>query len=172
MRIIAGQYKNSIIDAPKTPLTHPMSEKSRGALFNLLGDISNLVFLDAYSGSGAVAIEALSRQVSKAVVIENNPKALKTIKHNFSVLNLDKQLDVFSGRVGSFKSLLKFNIIFADPPFDKINLEEINYLTNFIAKDGIFILSYPGKKLAPSLTNLRMVKENNYGDNKLVIYQA
>lgn len=61
MRIISGIYGGRTIQSPSGHKTHPMSEKMRGAIFNALGDIKGLSFLDAYGGSGAVALEAISR---------------------------------------------------------------------------------------------------------------
>ena len=61
MRIIAGQLKSRIFKAPPDS-SHPMSERARGAIFNMLVDVKGLVVLDAYAGSGALAIEAISRE--------------------------------------------------------------------------------------------------------------
>ena len=61
MRIIAGTLKGQQFQTPHSHKTHPMGDKIRGALFNVLGDIEGLSFLDAFSGSGALAFEAASR---------------------------------------------------------------------------------------------------------------
>ena len=60
MRVISGKFGGQLFDAPKGHRTHPMSEKVRGALFSVLGDISGLTVLDAFAGSGALSIEAIS----------------------------------------------------------------------------------------------------------------
>nr|MBP9820948.1 RsmD family RNA methyltransferase [Candidatus Saccharibacteria bacterium] len=60
MRIIAGFLGGRLIESPHNNKTHPMSEKMRGALFNSLGDINGLTFLDAFAGTGACGFEAIS----------------------------------------------------------------------------------------------------------------
>ena len=66
MRIIAGSLGGRVFKAPSGHRTHPMSEKIRGAIFNALGDISDLTVLDAFTGSGALCFEAVSRGVANA----------------------------------------------------------------------------------------------------------
>jgi len=172
MRVISGLYKNQQIDAPKTTLTHPMSEKARGAIFNQLGNLSNQIVLDAYAGSGSIAIEALSREASMVVMIENNKLALKTIKQNLIRIKLQQKIDIYSIDVKKFSSTLKFNVIIADPPYDKINNNDLNHLASFLDKNGIFVLSYPSKIPPPLLSNLNLIKELRYGNSKLITYQT
>ena len=72
MRIISGVLGGRVFKAPNGNKTHPMSEKIRGAMFNSLGDISGLTVLDAFSGSGAVAIEAFSRGAEHVVAVDSS----------------------------------------------------------------------------------------------------
>lgn len=62
LRVISGSLGGRLINSPPGNKTHPMSEKMRGAIFNILGNIEGLDVLDAYSGSGAIALEAISRK--------------------------------------------------------------------------------------------------------------
>ncbi|MCA9328933.1 RsmD family RNA methyltransferase, partial [Candidatus Saccharibacteria bacterium] len=70
MRVIAGEFKSRILKDPTGNRTHPMAEKVRGALFNSLGDITGLDVLDAFAGTGAVGIEALSRGAKRVWSVE------------------------------------------------------------------------------------------------------
>ena len=79
LRIIAGNLGGRFIDSPDTATTHPMSERMRGALFNILGDITGKVVLDPFAGSGALGLEALSRGAASALFLERDAKAQKTI---------------------------------------------------------------------------------------------
>ena len=70
MRIIAGDLKGREFKSPRGRTTRPMSEKTRGALFNTLGDIEGLSVLDGFAGSGALVFEAISRGAVSALAIE------------------------------------------------------------------------------------------------------
>jgi 16S rRNA (guanine966-N2)-methyltransferase len=94
MRIIAGKLGGRTFQAPKTNNTHPMSDKIRGALFNILGDLSGLTVLDAFAGSGAVGFEAISRGATHAYLIELDKDAYGTIKQNAKALGVEDVVTV------------------------------------------------------------------------------
>jgi 16S rRNA (guanine966-N2)-methyltransferase len=94
MRIIAGTLKGREFKSPHGHKTHPMSEKVRGALFNVLGDIEGLEFLDAFAGSGALAFEAASRGAKSIIAIDKDTSAHKTIDQNVKELRLQKLVHV------------------------------------------------------------------------------
>src|SRR5437868_2924372 len=82
MRIIAGKLKGREFKSPHGHKTHPMSDKVRGALFNILGDIDELTFLDAFAGSGALAFEAVSRGAKSVAAIDKDSSAHKALEQN------------------------------------------------------------------------------------------
>ncbi|MFO0882462.1 MAG: RsmD family RNA methyltransferase [Candidatus Saccharimonadales bacterium] len=100
MRIIAGTLRGRNFDSPHSHKTHPMSEKMRGALFNVLGDITDLTIFDAYGGSGAVAFEAVSRGAKKALITEVDVTVAKVITGNIKKLGLDEKVPISSSRYG------------------------------------------------------------------------
>lgn len=172
MRIISGKYKGRTIHAPHGHITHPMSEKIRGAIFNLLGDISGLTVLDAFSGSGAVALEALSRDVKSVVAIDNSKKAILTIKQNVKELNA-LNIKVVQANISSWSEnnpTEKFNIVVCDPPYDAIKHDQIKSLEKNLLSGGLFILSLPPEALYRS--KFEKIAEKNYGDAKLIIYRG
>ena len=90
IRVISGRYGSRKLDAPDGATTHPMSERIRNALFNSLGaDIVGTTVLDAFAGSGAVGIEALSRGAAYATFIERDRIAHKIIAKNLETLGID-----------------------------------------------------------------------------------
>ena len=101
----------------------PTEARVRRAIFNILGDISGLSFLDLFAGSGSVGIEAISRGVKKAVFVEKNRKALNLIKNGLSrvaVLSLPVNimpLDVFKAIPRLYMDKELFDIVFLDPPY-------------------------------------------------------
>ena len=76
MRIISGKYKNRELKSPKSSATHPMSERARLSIFNMLGDISGKTVLDLFAGTGSLGLEALSRGAASATFVEKDYKAL------------------------------------------------------------------------------------------------
>ena len=89
IRIISGKLGGRLIDTPKTDKTHPMGDRERAAIFNRLrGDISGKIILDAFAGSGAIGLEALSLDAAEVDFLENNRKAAKTIHDNIEKFKL------------------------------------------------------------------------------------
>src|ERR1700748_3035743 len=94
MRIIAGYLKGREFRSPHGHKTHPMSDKVRGALFNVLCDIEGLTFLDAFAGTGALAFEAASRGAKSSIAVDKDTSAHKVIEQNVKELHLQKIVHV------------------------------------------------------------------------------
>lgn len=99
----------------------PTQEKIRKAIFDILGDISDLLFLELFAGSGSVGIEALSRGAKEVVFVENNRECLKVLNKNLTAIKAFNQailpLAVEAAVKGLAKDSRKFQIIFIDPPY-------------------------------------------------------
>ena len=125
MRIVAGDLKGRSIEAPDGMGTRPTTDRVREALFSslysLLGEFDGLTVLDAFAGSGALGIEAISRGASRAVFYESDRKAASTLKRNVSACGLgsDKaqivQRDIFKAPPASGPA--GFDLVFLDPPY-------------------------------------------------------
>jgi 16S rRNA (guanine966-N2)-methyltransferase len=172
MRIIAGKFGGRTIQSPKTAKTHPMSEKMRGGLFNTLGDISGLAVLDAFAGSGALGLEALSRGASSVTFIENDRSAQKIIQKNCQTLGVEEYTKLISASVSAWLATNKgynFDIIVADPPYDKIPLQILQKLVERVAAQGIIVYSLPPKVYVDlPKGRFETVLEKNYGDGNMV----
>ncbi len=169
MRIISGIYKGQTISAPSGHKTHPMSEKMRGAIFNSLGDIDGLSFLDVYSGSGAVALEAKSRGATEVVAIDSDKKAIATIKEN--ALALGAEIKITQANISSWldnNPQKKFFIVVADPPYDKVNQTHLSKLLKAILPSGIFVVSLPSAYNLPVDEGYFVLSIKKYGDSSLV----
>src|ERR671936_2856202 len=88
MRIIAGSRKGARIFAPKAAETRPTGDRVREAAFNLIGPLDGATVLDLYAGSGAMGLEALSRGAERAVFVESDREACRTIERNLEKLRL------------------------------------------------------------------------------------
>lgn len=173
MRIISGDLGGRQFQSPPGHRTHPMSEKARGALFNALGDISGLSVLDAYSGSGALAFEAVSRGAKSAVAIEKSPQAFKTIKENIESLSLYDTVKATRANISSWLSNnpeVMFDLVLVDPPFDKLQPKILDNLVRVVIPGGTLVLSWPSSEPEPKLAELNTVQTNSYGDNLLIFF--
>ncbi len=172
MRIVAGSLGGRNFDS-KSKVTHPMSEKMRGAIFNTLGNIEGLSVLDVFSGSGSISFEAVSRGAKDSLAIESNKHAQKDIEKNISKLGLADQVKLVKANFSSWLTTTNhtFDIIICDPPYDDIQLDKIVNLESRLIRGGILVLSLPPSTELPYLKNLNLVSEKPYGDSKLVFYK-
>lgn len=124
MRIIAGVYKSRRLSVPPGPDIRPTSDKVRGAIFNALGSrmvIEGTHVLDAFCGSGALGLEALSRGAASALFIDSARKSLDCAKGNAAALGTDDactflQKDVL--KLGDLPAAQNpFDLVFLDPPY-------------------------------------------------------
>ena len=144
-----------------------MGAREKLALFNMLAPyLEGSLVLDAYAGSGALGIEALSRGALKATFIEKNRAAARVIMQNLADLSLVG--NVYAGPVQQFESGELFDLILADPPYDDFRLEEIASLAQFLSSDGILALSHPNE--APEIAGLKLLKTNQYAAAHLSLY--
>ena len=148
MRITSGTLKNRKIKSREGKETRPTLERIKEAIFSIIGDkITDARFLDLYSGTGNMAIEALSRGAGRAVMIEQDKEALRIIIDNVNVLKLDEKCRAYKNDVFRALEILgrkneKFDIIFLDPPYKENitekTLEKISE-SEILAEDGIII---------------------------------
>ncbi len=124
MRVIAGRARRLQLKTVKGMSTRPTTDRIKETLFNMLqNDIEGCTFLDLYSGSGAIGIEALSRGAKKAVFVENNRDAIDCIKYNLRFTKLQEYGKVMENNVVTAMEILnkrneKFDIVFMDPPYN------------------------------------------------------
>src|SRR5205807_8935144 len=92
VRVIAGTHRGRSMVAPRGQATRPTGDRVREALFSILGDVSSLRVLDLFSGSGALAIEALSRGAAAATLVDSAPAAIASIRRNLESLGLTAEV--------------------------------------------------------------------------------
>ena len=125
MRIIGGDLKSRKIDFPKTKLTRPMTDRTKEALFNIIGDfVVGKHVLDLYAGSGSVGLEALSRGALDAIFVDRADWSSDIIEKNLEKLGLIPKAKILQGDVIRGITKLekrgdKYSLIFVDPPFQQ-----------------------------------------------------
>ena len=174
MRIIAGRLGGRQFNAHTGHRTHPMSEKARGAMFNMLGDINGLTVLDAFAGSGALSYEAASRGAESVLAIEIDKSAQKTIKRSTEELELEDKIHLISGNCLGWSARNKdkqFDLVICDPPYDRILIGTIEKLSVHVKPGGLLVLSWPAHVEIGELKGTEIVKSGKYGDAQLVFYR-
>jgi len=163
MIITAGKFKGIKIKAPDENITRPTLSKVRMSIFNTLQsmiDFEGSSFLDMYSGSGIMGLEALSRGFSKIVAIEKNPKAANIIKNNFKKFENSPILYIGDSLKISKNLNEKFDVIYIDPPYFsgiyENSLEAVKEIAN-----GIIILEHVNDV---NFESFELIKQKKYGD--------
>lgn len=178
VRIISGKYGGRIIEGSGTSRTHPMGERIRNALFNMLngikgGELEGAKVLDAFAGSGALGYEALSRGASHVTFVEKDRIAQKIITSNAKLLRVEDSIKLASSPVASWaeKSDEQFDIIFADPPYHDLQLSTVFTLIKLLKPNGLMVLSYQGRGEVPTELGVVVVDNRSYGNAALAFYR-
>ncbi len=172
--------KKIFISADRDEL-RPTSSKVRESIFNILQtEIDKALFLDLYAGTGAVGLEALSRGAGKVYFVENNQVRAKAVMDYIHRLGLDDRASVYQEEAEAFlkramRTGLKFDIIFADPPYlsgeiDKVlpNIGQCKILKD----DGCILVEHSSKTALPeNIQNLKLAKNYRYGDTMITLYR-
>lgn len=171
MRIISGKYKAKKLHTLKSNDTRPTSDKVRESIFSMLGELNGSV-LDLFGGTGGLAIEALSRGASSAMIIDGASDAIKIIKENTK--DLDEPVEIFRNDYRrALKAMAKreksFDIIFLDPPYNKKLVDKSLELieTHHILKDDGIIMVETQKNEMFNHDNFDIIKEAEYGTIKV-----
>lgn len=173
LRIITGAYGGRIIATSSSFKTHPMGDRIRGSLFNILGDLSGKRVLDAFAGSGSLGFEAISRGAAHATFIERDRQAQQVIAENIQTLKAGDKTALIRASVSAWSETSedqKFDLIFADPPYNDLQLSTVAKLKDHLQPKGLMVLSYPGRESAPTVNGVVVVDKRSYGDAALAFY--
>lgn len=174
MRVIAGSLGGRLFDSPGTQQTHPMSDRVRGALFNVLGDISGLDVLDAFAGTGALSFEAASRGAGNVVAIERGHQAQKVIEQNIIKLGLRGKVKLIKASAGAWASTnpeATFDLVLCDPPYDDLQPELLQRLAERVKPGGSIVFSMPpNRQVDLPAANYKHLITKDYGDAQLLFF--
>ncbi len=152
MRIISGIYKRRRFTIPKNFSARPTTDFAKENIFNVINnliDLEDTVCLDLFSGTGGIAFELISRGSKEVVAVEKNANHYAFIKKVAQELKTEALIPIKTDVFGYLESVhLSFDLIFADPPYDLPNLEQIPSIVlskNMLKEGGIFILEHPEK---------------------------
>lgn len=171
LRLISGQFGGRYILTPPTSATQPMSNRARQAIFNRLrGELKDSLVLDAFAGSGALGLEALSLGARWVDFVDQNPLALKTIQKNLALLYRSTPFP--AALFLSFTKLAgrSYDFIFADPPYNHPQYELIPLLIQILKPSGTLILSRPAAPTPPNFDHLELLAHKKYAAANLNFY--
>ncbi len=173
MQITGGKYNSRKIKTPDFENIKPTLSKTRQGVFNALGAMINFdgkVFLDMFSGSGIMSLEAVSRGF-RVISFEKDKKTALAIKSTFQSLNLKPELYFGDALKNLLKLDIKPDVIFMDPPYESDLYEQaLNIIkkNNILNAEGIIIMEHPIDKLI-KYEGFELIKAKTYG-NKQITY--
>jgi len=174
MRIIAGEFRSRKLHSMPGDDVRPTPDKMRQTLFNILQlQIEGAVFVDAYAGTGAVGIEALSRGARQAIFIEKNRATADLIRSNLSALGATGRARVIHAPAVSHLLNIEADIVFIDPPYPK----EQEYRAALEALEAkpprLTVVQHASRfQLKDSYGPLRRTRVVKQGDNSLSFFTA
>ena len=180
MRVIAGTARSLPLRTPEGLDTRPTTDRIKETLFNMLQTyIPDCVFVDIFSGSGGIGIEALSRGARKAYFIENAPKAQSCIQDNLAFTKFTERAivlkqDACAGLNGIYEK--EVDIIFMDPPYDQEHERRVLEMLRgmkYVTEDTMIIVEASLDTDFSYLPQLgfELVREKKYKTNKHVFIQ-
>ena len=182
VRISGGSLRGERLEVPAGDRVRPMRTRIRESLFAILGEsLAGARWLDVFSGSGAIAVEALSRGARRAVLVENDRGVLRILERNLQRLRLETRTRIVRQEAYSARRLAEepFDVIFLDPPFgdfgpgppDPWALVE-RLAGSELAASGVIGLECPGRLEPPRTpTGCEVLTNRRYGDTRLVLWR-
>ncbi len=174
MRVIAGEFRSRRLKTLSGLNTRPTPDRLRETLFNILAPrIEGVTFLDAYAGTGAVGIEALSRGAAHAIFVEKSRAAVEIIRDNLAALGLEKRAEVFTGKAAAVLERLAADIVFLDPPYE-LDREYAQSLDLLGSRPSELVIAQHSSRfpLADEYGALKRTRIARQGDNSLSFYET
>jgi 16S rRNA (guanine(966)-N(2))-methyltransferase RsmD len=176
MRVIAGELKGRRLVAPRGWKVRPTSDRAREAIFATLGDVAGASVLDLYCGTGALAIEALSRGAGSAVLVDGDTRPARGHVHRLALgeraeLVRSDVLRWLVNRAGQLDAP-RFDIVFVDAPYrlaDRVGKELDSHLPRLLAGGGRVIVESSARHPL-AVESLDCVRRRRYGAAEIAFY--
>ena len=175
MRIIAGEFKGRKLTGPEGAGVRPTADRLRETLFNILSPaIDGVVVLDAYAGTGALGLEALSRGAARAIFIEAHRRVINVLNENIQKLGVaERTVVLHRDFLKAAAGVEKCGLILLDPPYDVEDLDAVvGTAASLLAPGGRIVLEHsrrrPSPESAGAIPRTRVVEA---GDSALSFYQ-
>lgn len=181
MRVIAGTLRGRPLRAPTGMDTRPTTDRVRESLFSVLGDVHGARVLDLFAGTGALAIEAISRGAAHAVCVESARHCVPVLRANVASLAIESSVVIIARKVGecarSLAAHAPFDLVFADPPWAMVpsgelgrELRAVFVETAFFAADCRFVVEHAARDAAPTIDGLVAGETRRWGDTAVTFF--
>lgn len=177
MRVVAGTFGGRPLKTLDGKITHPTTDKVKGAIFNMIGPyFDGGRVLDLFSGSGSLAIEAISRGMDEAVLVERNRQAQAIITENIKMTKAQNQFHLLKMDANKAIGVLKgpFDLVLLDPPYAKEEI--IKNITDLedagLLSEEVMIVCESDKAvdLPEEISHFGIWKQKTYGISKVTVY--
>lgn len=180
MRIIAGEFRSRALVTPEDQTTRPTMDRARESLFNVLSNLmsfENILVLDLFAGSGALAFEALSRGAARATLLDTSPKAIRAIEQNSHALKVEDRVTIVRKDASNFlekpASRDSYDLILADPPYEKTGkngLAESILENDWLTLRGFCVIEHRTTTSLAPIPRGRIVRELKAGEACFTIF--
>jgi 16S rRNA (guanine966-N2)-methyltransferase len=177
VRVVAGRFRGHGLVAPRGRETRPTSDRVREALFSILGgSIEGAQVLDLFAGSGALAIEALSRGAAGAVLVDSSAAAVAAIRRNLSAVGVDAEVrrqDALTYLERASLDGRQYDLVFLDPPYRQASVigQRLSTALGPVLAPGARVVVESDRR-APLELDLDLLDERRYGDTLIRIYDS
>ena len=179
MRVIAGQARGRKLLSPKSSSIRITADRVKESLFDILQPLEGRSFLDLFAGTGNVGIEAISRGAKPVIFVEMAQLHAGAIKKNLDLCGIDAGFEIVSKTVKKGIELLSmrgkcFDIIFADPPYEKGLIETTLSILGehrITSKNGILVMEHSSNEECRSNDDFVVTDQRKYGDTVISFLQ-
>ncbi len=175
MRVISGSRRGRKLQSFEGEHIRPTTDRVKEAMFNLIqGKTADAVVFDAFSGSGALAVEAVSRGASFAVCTDVDERSVNIIRNNFEGCDFSDKCEVVLSPACAYleKTDKRFDLIFIDPPYNKglvTPVLEVVARRNLLNADGWIVVERDGTEDTFELSGFAVEKERKYGRTVITV---
>jgi 16S rRNA (guanine966-N2)-methyltransferase len=180
LRVIAGSLKGRRLKAPTWEGLRPTSDRLRETIFNVLAPrLRGARVLDAFAGTGALGIEAISRGASRVTFIDHDPRALRLIEENVAACGVREACVIIRGSVARTINALglsradePFDVVLLDPPYDTPPEAALAGISGVLATGGIAVIEHARRHVSPErIGELARIRHLSSGDSALSLYE-
>jgi len=179
MRIVGGRFRGRPLNSPRGTGTRPTTDRTRESLFNILSnviDFKTTRTLDLFAGTGALGLEALSRGSTYCVFMEKSANAQASIRANIGAFGLEAVTQILKRdvmRAGKCAPMKRFNLVFADPPYEKGMGERAARSLiegDWLEHDAVFVLEEASGSFPQQLKGFELDDRRQYGDTTIGLF--
>lgn len=179
MRVISGYLKNRQLKSAHKLNIRPATDRVKETIFNVLQtrlDLEGVKVLDLFAGTGSLGIEAISRAALKVIFVDNSPKVCKLIKENIKNLEIEQSSEIICTDAIKFieHTSEKFDLIFADPPYEYTHLQEIPtkiFFNNILEPKGYLIIEHSRKTTFEPTNLYKIAVQKEFGNTIVTFFQ-